>query len=59
MTPITTACFAQFFYRVNSDKTVDAICGYCFEASDPCESKNALYTWETAHRCQHRLARTA
>jgi hypothetical protein len=55
----TNTCFAQFFYRVNPDKTIDAICGYCFTASDPTLNQASLREWETAHCCSDWLKQTA
>ena len=47
-------CFAQFFYRVNDDKTVEAICGFCFAASHPAIQHADLREWEKAHICPDR-----
>jgi hypothetical protein len=55
----STACFAQFFYRVNPNKTIEAICGHCFSSSESSTDKGALQTWETAHRCAHWLKQSA
>ena len=45
------SCFAQFFYRVNSNKTIEAICGFCFVASQPAVGQAELRAWENAHVC--------
>jgi len=45
-------CFAQFFYRVNEDKTVEAICGFCFAGSHPVVEPGAMREWEKAHVCR-------
>jgi hypothetical protein len=55
----SNSCFAQFFYRVNPDKTMDSICGYCFEASAPSADREQLRSWETTHCCSLRLQRSA
>ena len=55
----TSSCFSQFFYRVNPNRTMEAICAYCFVASDSSPNKLALQSWETAHRCSHWLEQTA
>ncbi len=55
----STVGFAQFFYRVNPDKTMDAICGHCFSASEPGSDKSTLKTWEATHHCAHWLKQTA
>jgi hypothetical protein len=47
-------CFAQFFYRVNEDKTVEAICGFCFAGSNPAVNQAELREWEKAHLCSER-----
>jgi hypothetical protein len=44
--------FAQFFYRVNPDKTVDSICGFCFLASAPANNQADLRAWESTHVCR-------
>jgi hypothetical protein len=38
---------------------MEAICAYCFVASDYSPDKVALQSWETAHRCSHWLKQTA
>jgi hypothetical protein len=48
--------FAQFFYRVNSNKSVESICGDCFLASPASEETAKLQAWEHAHRCSTRIA---
>ena len=55
----TTECFAQFFYRINPNKTIDAICGYCFTESTPTSNRDDLQTWEALHRCSHWMRQTA
>jgi hypothetical protein len=44
-------CFAQFFYRVNDNKTLEAICSVCFLGSDPALHQSGLLDWEKAHVC--------
>ena len=48
------SCFAQFFYRVNGDQTVEAICGFCFVASRPALNQAELREWEQEHVCSER-----
>ena len=48
------SCFAQFFYRVNSDRTWEAICGFCFVASHPAANQAELRKWEKTHVCPDR-----
>jgi hypothetical protein len=43
--------FAQFFYRVNSNKSMESICGDCFLASPASGETAELQAWEHAHRC--------
>jgi hypothetical protein len=47
----TGAFFAQFFYRVNRDMTIESICGFCFMASAATVDPAQLQVWETAHLC--------
>ena len=51
--------FAQFFYRVNPDKTIESICGFCFMASASSDSQTNLRAWESAHRCLKRHQKIA
>ena len=59
MMAYSNTCFAQFFYRVNPDKSMDSICGHCFEASDPAFDKESLRAWEVAHCCARWMKRSA
>jgi len=43
--------FHQFFYRVNPDKTIDAICGFCYLTAATAENPADLQMRERAHRC--------
>jgi hypothetical protein len=43
--------FAQYFYRVNADGTLDSICGYCFLTVATADTENELRRLESAHRC--------
>jgi hypothetical protein len=43
--------FAQFFYRVNPDKTIDAICGYCLLTASTAASMADIHAREAAHKC--------
>ncbi len=51
--------FAQFFYRVNPDKTIESICGFCFMASAASDSQTNLRAWELTHRCLKRHQKIA
>jgi hypothetical protein len=51
--------FAQFFYRVNPDNTIESICGFCFMASAASDSQSNLQAWESAHRCLERQQKIA
>jgi hypothetical protein len=44
--------FAQFFYRVNPNRTIDSICGFCFLTVATDENKAALRTSELTHCCE-------
>jgi hypothetical protein len=46
-----TASFAQFFYRVNPDSTIESICGFCFDASAAMLDRAKLQLWEANHHC--------
>jgi hypothetical protein len=46
-----TASFAQFFYRVNPDSTIESICGFCFAASAAMLDRAKLQLWEANHHC--------
>jgi hypothetical protein len=46
-----TASFAQFFYRVNPDSTIESICGFCFDASAAMIDRAKLQLWEANHQC--------
>jgi hypothetical protein len=46
-----TASFAQFFYRINPDSTIESICGFCFNASEAMIDRAKLQLWEADHRC--------
>jgi hypothetical protein len=43
--------FAQFFYRVNPDSTIDSICGYCFETVATANTQADLRSLESDHHC--------
>jgi len=49
--------FAQFFYRVNPNRTIDSICGFCFLTVGTDENKAALRTPELTHCCEVSLFR--
>jgi hypothetical protein len=43
--------FHQFFYRINADKTIDAICGFCYMTAATAATPEELEVKERAHRC--------
>lgn len=43
--------FHQFVYRINPDKTIDAICAFCFMTAATAETQAELHLREGAHRC--------
>jgi len=43
--------FHQFFYRINPDKTIDAICAFCYLTAATAETRAELQLRERAHRC--------
>ena len=43
--------FHQFFYRINADKTIDAICGFCYMTAATAATRAELEVKERAHRC--------
>jgi hypothetical protein len=43
--------FRQFFYRFNSNSTIDAICSICY-VSVTAANDSELHTLEAAHHCQ-------
>lgn len=46
----------QFFYRSNSDGTVDSICGLCFLTVVTANTFTQLKTSENVHRCPYKLS---
>ena len=52
----TSVSFAQFFYRVNPDSTIDAICGYCFLTVATANTRTELRLFESAHQCGNSLS---
>jgi len=55
----TSVSFAQFFYRVNTDSTIDAICGYCFLTVATANTRTELRLLESAHHCRNSLSTRA
>ena len=55
----TSVSFAQFFYRVNPDSTIDAICGYCFLTVATANTRTELRLFESAHHCGNSLSTRA
>jgi hypothetical protein len=55
----TSVSFAQFFYRVNPDTTIDAICGYCFLTVATANTRTELRLIEAAHHCGNSLSTRA
>jgi hypothetical protein len=49
--------FPQFFYRPNPDKTIDAICAFCFLTAASADNEADLHEQESAHRCGERKGR--
>ena len=47
----TKGSYSQFFYRRNSDKTIDAICGFCFLTVASAENEVDLHAPESVHQC--------
>jgi hypothetical protein len=45
------AHFHQFFYRLNADKTIDAICAFCYMTAATAATRAELEVKERAHRC--------
>ena len=43
--------FHQFFYRINADKTIDAICAFCYMTAATAATRAELEVKERAHRC--------
>ena len=43
--------FHQFFYRTNADKTIDAICAFCYQTAATADSMAEVHVRERAHRC--------
>jgi hypothetical protein len=43
--------FHQFIYRTNPDKTIDAICAFCYLTAATAETHAELRLQECAHRC--------
>ena len=43
--------FHQFFYRINADKTIDAICAFCYLTAATAQTHAELRLQECAHRC--------
>jgi hypothetical protein len=43
--------FHQFIYRVNPDKTIDAICAFCYMTAATAQTHAELRLQECAHRC--------
>jgi hypothetical protein len=42
---------SQFFHRVNSNKTMDAICLVCFLTAATSDNEADLHELELAHQC--------
>jgi hypothetical protein len=55
----TSVSFAQFFYRVNPDSTIDAFCGYCFLTVATANTRTELRRFESAHHCGNSLSTRA
>jgi hypothetical protein len=44
--------FSQFFYRFNSNGTMDSICSLCFLTVATVSKEAELRNFEAAHHCQ-------
>lgn len=49
--PRKRAHFHQFFYRINADNTIDAICAFCYMTAATATTRAELEVKERAHRC--------
>jgi hypothetical protein len=49
--PRDDVSFHQFIYRTNPDKTIDAICAFCYVTAATARSVAELQARERAHRC--------
>jgi hypothetical protein len=57
MAPQKNVSYSQFFYRENADKTIDAICGFCFLTAATANDFADLHKLESAHVCFLKHAR--
>jgi hypothetical protein len=57
MSETGSVSFFQFVYRVNPDKTIDAICAFCFLTAATAENEADLHAQESAHKCWETKAR--
>jgi len=44
--------FAQYYYRVNPDNTIDSICGDCFVTAATADNTDDLHAKESVHVCE-------
>jgi hypothetical protein len=42
---------SHFFYRENPNRTIDAICGFCFSTAATAKNRADLREMEAAHVC--------
>jgi hypothetical protein len=52
MTVSPAQFFRQFFYRFNSNGTMDSICSLCFRTVATVANDAELHNFEAAHHCQ-------
>jgi hypothetical protein len=52
LTASSAQFFRQFFYRFNSNGTIDAICSFCFQTVATVGNQAELRNFEPTHHCQ-------
>jgi hypothetical protein len=52
LTASSAQFFLQFFYRFNSNGTMDSICSLCFQTVATVGNQAELRNLEAAHHCQ-------
>jgi hypothetical protein len=52
MAATKSGSFSRFFYRLNPDKTIDAICGVCFLTAATAETEDERHALESHHHCE-------
>ena len=51
MAPAKSVSFCQFFYRRNSDNSIDAICGYCLLTVATADTETEIQARTSSHVC--------